>query len=144
MNTLAAEFREIFKIYIKLSEELTKILGVPDSINAQSLIASILKNGECLSRIEQMNSRIQRLSIEWANSQTSLDPESRKEVLELVESIRKQAVQLNDLCNINAEKIQAAKGSIEKDLDELGKGAQFLKSVKPIKNNYPKFIDSHC
>jgi hypothetical protein len=144
MNMLAAEFQEIIQIYKRLSQDLSRILCVPESQNCQTLIQSILGNKQCLSEIEKMNSRITPLSKKWINCRANLDPKSREEISKLVEIVKKEAMKLSLLCSANIEKIAKAKEEMRAGIKEIDKGTQFLRSMKPIKNNYPKFIDSHC
>jgi hypothetical protein len=142
MNNLADEFRDVFNLYIKLGEELTGIMDVDDSKDAQVLIKSILQNRDCLERITQMNSRVMQLSDNWAKCRNHLDPESRSEACDLAAAAKAQAVRLQELCRVQTEKLQRVRDDLGKNLAEIGKGSQFLKSIKPVKNNYPKFVDS--
>jgi hypothetical protein len=142
MNNLADEFRDVFNLYIKLGEELTKIMDVGDSEDPQVLIGSILRNRECLERITQMHSRVAQLSDNWAKCRNHLDPESRSEAHELAAAAKAQAVRLQELCSVQTEKLRRVCDDLGKKLAEIGKGSQFLKSIKPLKNNYPKFVDS--
>ena len=142
MNNLATEFREVCGLYIKLGEELTRIMALADSENPQTYVKSILQNRDCLTRITQMNSRVIQLSATWEKSQNDLDPKSQSETRQLVATARMQANRLQELCGIQILKLQTIRGALERDLAELGKGSQFMKSLKPVKNNYPKFIDS--
>ncbi len=142
INPLAAEFRELFKLYVKLGEELTKIMNMGDSENPKALAETILKNRDCLIRIEQMNSRVLHLSDEWKRHRGKLAPDSEKEVRALAKAARIQAARLHEMVSIHMQKIQNVRDRLEKELAELSKGAQYLKSVKPPKHNYPKFIDS--
>ncbi len=142
MIALAAEFRDVFQLYLKLGEEFTNIMNAGDSKDPQALAKSILQNCDWLARIEHMNSRMLQLSGEWRKCRGSLDAKSRDELGDLAEAARAQAVRLKELCGIQIQKLQIARDKLEKDLAELDKGARYLKSVKPAKNNYPKFIDS--
>jgi len=141
-NPLAAEFHDVFELYVKLGEELAKIMDVGNSEDPQILADTILKNRECLVRIEQMNSHVLRLSNEWKQCRTTLDAQSEKEIRALAEAARAQAIRLQELCGRHVQKLQNVRDKLERDLAELEKGVQYLKSAKPAKNNYPKFVDS--
>jgi hypothetical protein len=141
---LAAEFEEAILTYKRLGKDLSQILCMPESQNCRTLIHSILNNKRCLSEIEMMNSRIAQLSKKWIICREKLDRQTREEISKLVEATKMEAMKLNQLCNLAIEKITKAKVEMKEGIKEAGKGAQFLQSVKPIKNNYPKFIDSHC
>jgi hypothetical protein len=142
MNNLASEFQAVSRIYRQLEEELAGFWGATDSEDSRALAESILRNRDCLARIEQMSSRILGLSNEWKKRRDDLDAESRQEIDGLSDSLREQIVRLNQLCGIRAQKLQAARDKMGRELSELGKGDRYLKSVKAGKNNYPKFIDS--
>jgi hypothetical protein len=142
MTNLADEFRDVFSLYIKLGIELTRIMDVGDSKDPQVLIKSILQNRDCLERITQMNSRVVQLSDTWVKCRNHLDPKSRSEVHDLVASAKAQAVRLQELCSVQTEQLRRVRDDLGKNLAEIGKGSQFLKSIKPVRNNYPKFVDS--
>jgi hypothetical protein len=142
MNALASEFQDVFKLYLKLSQDLAGITNGIDTHNPQQLIESILQNRDSLVRIEQMNSRISQLSDAYNKCRAHLDPESQEEIRNLAQAAKAQAIRLKEWCSIRALKIQAARDRLGGRIAEIGKGSQFLESIKPIKNNYPKFIDS--
>lgn len=141
-NPLTAEFHDVFKLYEKLEEELTKITDVGNSEDPQILSETILKNRECLVRIEQMNSRVLYLSDSWKQHSCNQDSKTEKDIHALAEAARSRVIRLQELCRTHMQKLQNARYKLEKDLAELSKGAQYLKSTAPPKNNYPKFIDS--
>lgn len=114
------------------------------SDDASALADSIIRNGRSLAGIEQMNSTVQALAVDWAAVRDMLDGKSRNEIERLLEAVRKQVIGLNDLCTAGVARLQAEKCSMQEGLKELGKGSQFLKSVKPVQSNFPKFIDSCC
>jgi hypothetical protein len=142
MNALAAEYRDIFKFYLKLSEDLTKIMDENNSQNPQQLIDSILRNRDSLARIEQLNSRILQLSDHCNRNRADFDPESLEEIQNQARAAKAQAIRLKELCRVHAEKVQSTRDELSHQLAEIGKGSQFLKSITPVKNNYPKFVDS--
>ena len=142
MNALASEYQDVFRLYLRLGKDLAKIMDIDDKANPQDYVESILANRDCLMRIEQMNSRILRLSEAWKKCRATLDLESQDEIEELAGEARSQAVRLRELCGTHVQKLQKVRNKLADDLAEIGKGAEYLKSTKPIKNNYPKFIDS--
>jgi hypothetical protein len=142
MNALAAEFQDVFKFYLRLTQDFAGILDENNSQNPQQLIESILRNRDSLTRIEQMNARIMQLSDTCDKCRVNLDLKSRKEIDNLAQAAKAQAIRLKELCGIHAQKIQATRDDLGRRMAEIGKGAQFLESIKPIRNNYPKFIDS--
>jgi GTP-binding protein EngB required for normal cell division len=142
MTTLVAQFQDVLKLYLSFCEDLTKIMDVGDSKDPRALAESILQNRDCLDRIAQMNLRILRLSDDWDKCRKNLDSKSLDDVRNFAQAAKAQAVRLKELCSTHAQKLQTARDKLATDLAEIGKGAQYLKSIKPIKNNYPKFIDS--
>jgi hypothetical protein len=142
MNVLATEYQDVFSLYLRLSQDLTEIMDENNSQNPQQLIESILRNRDSLSRIEQMNSRIVQLSDAFAQCRAELDLKSQEEIQNLAQAAKAQAIRLKELCSIHAQKIQATRDKLGRRISGIGKGSQFLNSIKPIKNNYPKFIDS--
>jgi hypothetical protein len=142
MNALASEYQDVFRLYLRLGKDLAEVMDIDEKTNPQDYVESILANREYLMRLEQMNSRILRLSEEWQKGRGTLDLESQDEIEELAVEARAQAVRLKELCGIHVQKLQRVRNKIADDLAEIGRGAEYLKSTKPIKNNYPKFIDS--
>jgi hypothetical protein len=142
MHNLALEFREVFNLYIKLGEELARIMDVDDTKDPQALIRSVLQNRDCLDRIAQMNTRVINLSDAWEKCRSQLDPKSRSDICDSAAAARDQAVRLQQLCSAQTEKLRMVHNEVGKKLAEIGKGSQLLKSIKPVKNNYPKFVDS--
>ncbi len=142
MSTITDELRAAFQLYVGLGEDLTKIAETGDSKAPYALAECILQNRDCLARIEQMNSRISQLSMNRERARPNLDPESRAELDRLAAAVREQAVRLKELCSAHARKLQSLRDQAAKDLEEIGKTAQYLRSMKPVKNNYPKFVDS--
>ena len=142
MNELKHDFREMIANYRELGEEFGRILKVDDSRDPQALAKSILQNHECLSRINQMSSRVASVSDSWKRYRDQLDTESREEIDSLAETARNQAARLQELCSVHVEKLKTTSGHLQRHLTEISKGSQYLKTLKPSKNNYPKFIDS--
>jgi hypothetical protein len=142
MTDLVSEFKAMATTYDEIGEELARALESDDSQNFKSLIRSILTNRDSLSRIGQMNSRVILVSTEWKKRRASLDAQLCEEMDRMAEDALKQAVRLNQLCSLTAKKLEAARDKFGAELSEIGKGAQYLKSVTPAKSNYPKFVDS--
>jgi hypothetical protein len=142
MKNLVSEFQDVFALYLKLGEDLTKIMSIDDSKDRNAFVKAVLQNRDSLERITQMNSRIMQLSEAWDKCRENMPPEAREKVRASVEAAKAQAKRLQELCSIHARKLQALRDKLGDNLAELGKGAQYLKSIKPPKNNYPKFIDS--
>jgi hypothetical protein len=142
MNSVASDFQDVFKLYLRLSQDLTQIMDADNSQDPQALVQSVLKNRDCLAQIERMNSRVLQLSVNWEKCRDNLDPASVNEVRELAQAAKAQATRLKELCSMHAQKLQMTRDRLCSTMTELRKAGQHLNSLKPIKNNYPKFIDS--
>jgi hypothetical protein len=142
MNALACDFQDVFQLYLRLGQDLTRILNEDNSADPQALVQSILGNRDCLVRIEQMNSRVLELSDNWEKCRDNLDPSSINEIRDLAQAAKAQAIRLKELCGIHTQKLQITRDELCSRMAELNKADQHLKSLKPIKTNYPKFIDS--
>jgi hypothetical protein len=144
MKNFAAEFRDIFSLYVKLGEQLAKILNTGDANASQNVVHSVLQNKDSLAQISQMNSRITKLSEDWIQCRLQLDPADREEADKMAAAAKAQALRLQELCHIHAQKLQTIHDELKNNLVEIGKGARYAKGLKLYRNNYPKFIDSNC
>jgi hypothetical protein len=144
MKNFAAEFRNLSSFYSKLAEDLTQCLDEEESKVGQALVKATLQNRKCLEQIPQLNLQIAELSNDWTRLRPQLDPATRNEADEMARAAKAQAVRLQELCRIHTCKLQAIHADIRNNLVEIRKGARFAKVLKPIQQNYPKFIDSRC
>jgi len=142
MNPLILELRDLVGLYLDLQKDLGQIMNESDPASIQSLSEAILDNRNLLTQIQQMNVRALQTSRNWQISRSTLDPETRDAAQELMATATVRANQIKQMCIMHTQKLQAARDKLEKELMSLNKGCEFLKSMKPIKNNYPKFIDS--
>jgi len=142
MKLFDSELQYLSELYARLSAELEN-LGRSDKAGVPSIaVDSILRNRDLFSRIEQMNSRLLALAREWEKFGPHLDPETRKQTRQLADKVRNQALSLARAGEQRITEIETIRAKLEWELKEIAKGAQFLESVKPVKTNYPKFIDS--
>jgi hypothetical protein len=141
-DDLRLEFRDLIALYQSLGEELARIVRADDPGDPQALVQTILLNRECFERISQMGARVAQLSDRWKKSRADLESGTRDETSKLVEAAKCHAARMHAMCTIHAEKLKITRARLENCLAETGKGSQYLKSLKPAKNNYPKFIDS--
>jgi uncharacterized coiled-coil DUF342 family protein len=142
MNNLLSEFRDLLAVYHDLGDKLAQIVQVDVAEDSQALPRSILQNRDCIERITQMNARVAQLTDRWKKCRKQLDSTTNDETRKLVDAVKAQVVRLQKMCSINAEKLLVTRNNLENHLAEIGKGSQYLKSLKPANNNYPKFIDS--
>ena len=142
MKNFAAEFRDIFSLYVKLGEELSKILNTGEANDSQTMVRSLLKNNDRLMQISQMNSRIAKLSDDWMECRLHLAPAEREEADKMAAAAKDQALRLQELCRTHIQKLQDVHNKLKNNLQELGKGARYARGLKLTQSNYPKFIDS--
>ena len=143
MKNFAAEFRNIFSLYVKLGDELSKILNAGDTSDSRALVHSLLQNRNCLTQILQMNSRITKLSDDWVQCRPHLNLADREEADKMAADAKAQALRLQELCLTHVKRLQAVHDELRQNLSELGKGARYAKELKLTLGNYPKFIDSN-
>jgi hypothetical protein len=142
MIPLAEELKKLHQLYINLGRELNRALSASDMDSSPALIKSTLDNRSRLGEIEAMNVRIGRLADSWAESRGDLSSECNNEIRDLMTAISAQAVQLQTLCNVRVQKLTSVRDLLGKELAEIEKSTRYLNSMKPAKQNYPKFIDS--
>lgn len=140
--TIAADFEELYKTYAALAERLSKAFETSCAEEVEAAAATVLLNREYLNRIEQMNARVLQLSSDWQKDGAFLDPGIRDQAEYFIAAARAQALRLKEICDVHAQKLQRARARVLKEMAEIGKGTRLLKSLKPVKTNYPKFIDS--
>jgi hypothetical protein len=117
-------------------------MNSPESVDIQALSDVILDNRDRFAQIQQMNACVHQTSQDWQISRNRLDPGLQSEVEALLATSRAQATRMRQMCIIHAQRLQAARDRLEKEMVELNKGREFLESLKPVRSNYPKFIDS--
>jgi hypothetical protein len=142
MRPFLAELEYLSELYRRLRCEFTGLLGKAKAGDVTVLINTTLRNRDLLDRIDQMNARVSQLAQEWDSFRNHLDTSTRQEIVELAESVRHQGTQLSLLCTGLLGALGARRENLEKQLAEVQKGSSYLQSVKPVKNNYPKFVDS--
>ena len=139
--TIAEEFEQLHKTYAALVEELGKAFETSNGGQSDAA-ASVLRNRECLSRIEQMHEKVRQVSAAWQKLRAHLDPQCQNQAEHFIEAAKADVLRLKQICGVHTQKLIALQTRILSDIGNIGKGARLLHSLKPIKNNYPKFIDS--
>lgn len=141
-NELASAFRDLHEFYLKMMGELSEQLRPEKSMATQNIVESIIRNRDLLVEIEQMNTRIFELKEKWRKFRAHLDETSRAEVRALAAAAEEQAGQLHTLITHQLQTLNSLRIGLKKESDDLLAGIHFLNSIKPVKCNYPKFIDS--
>jgi hypothetical protein len=140
--TIAADFEDVYRVYAALAEKLDKALETGDAEESEAAGRTVLMNRHYLAGIEEMHARVLRLSADWKENSSLLDPATRDKAQHFIAAARAQALRLHELCDVYVQKLQRSRARILKDMDDIGRGTQLLNSLKPVKANYPKFIDS--
>ena len=142
MNELADEFENVFQSYARIASEFSRIVQVDDSEDSQALIQSILDNRNCLTEIQLINKRMVSLYSIWEQSRYELGESDSEKIRNIIEAVRKQAQQLEKICDLKAQQVETQRNRLAQELQNIGKGSRYLKMIKPIQQNFPKFIDS--
>ncbi len=138
MILLESELQGLSELYSRLSAELSPVTE-GDSTAA---VEATLRNKELFERIERMNTRLVQLVQEWKAISPSLDPDSRQRARSLARRALEEAIRLSRLCEERLAMIESYREKIGLQLGEINRGFNFLSSIKPLKGNFPKFIDS--
>lgn len=141
MRDFASEFQQFRALYAELRKELARIVDI-DSQESHALVNAILQNRGCLDRIIQMNAAVSELSQAWQESRTRCPLTVQYSIDKCAEEAKTEATLLHELCCVQTQKIQSTYDRLGQALGELKKGARFINSLKPPRENYPKFIDS--
>jgi hypothetical protein len=144
MTDFAAEFRDITSIYENLEAALSGILNADISNEGQSFLEATIQHRGDLEQLMLMDLRIQRLIQDWPQHRMRLDPDARQEVEAMISAAKIRAIRLQEICRTYTKRLQSIHDGIRDNLLEVSKGARFARSLKPLQQNYPKFIDSRC
>jgi hypothetical protein len=143
MDKLAEEFRDVLGLYVRFTADLARIADAGNSEEApQALIQSILDNRSCLTEIQQLNKRLERLYGVWKDKEANFSLPAGDEIRGVVNDVRAQMQQLEKLCSLGIQKIEARRKQLSDELANVGKGSRYLKMIRPVQENHPKFIDS--
>ena len=142
MNELVNEFEDVFQSYARIAAEFSRIVQVDDSEDSQALIQSILDNRNCLTEIQLINKRMVSLYSIWEQHRYELGESDSEKIRNIIEAVRKQAQQLEKICDFKAQQVETQRNRLAQELQNIGKGSRYLKMINPIQQNFPKFIDS--
>jgi hypothetical protein len=141
MSKYTAEFRALTAIYHQAESRLNST-AISDAFETGIFADSILRQCDCLANIERMNEKVDQLCDSWKRVESQMDLQSRNETRTAMAEAKAEALRLKQVCESHRMKLEAARERLGAELGILGKRTQHLKSIQPIKNNYPKFIDS--
>jgi|WetSurMetagenome_2_1015567.scaffolds.fasta_scaffold676591_2 hypothetical protein len=143
MSDFTAEFQELAEIY-REAESLLNSIPIYDLSDTGAFADSILRQRDCLANIQRMKVKVDQLCDSWEKVESQLDSQSRNETLSAMTDAKTEALKLKRVCENRAQTVEAARDRLGAELGIIGKRSRHLKSLQPVKNNYPKFIDSHC
>ena len=138
MDSLIIDLQRLTQFYFGLQKDLSDALNNAECEKERSLAESILQNRIRISQIERMNAHILQLSDDLRKARKNRNPKIRAQAESLVSEAKSHAV----LIARTSEKMEKTKAGIQKELGSIATGKRYLKSLVPVKNNYPKFIDS--
>ena len=146
MNNLAEEFRDLRDLYIKLTADFTRIAdGGKSGDDQQIFIQSIIENQNCLTEIQQLNNRFAQLYGTWKDREKNNGSFAYEdEIRGVVDDIENQMRQIENLCESGITKAEVWRKQLSDELANVGKESRYVKSLKPVQENHPKFIDSTC
>jgi hypothetical protein len=142
MSNFLSEFQDLISLYHDATEALKNNMSAVDSSDVGALAEAILKQRNRLAGIDQMGIRVSRLYDSWKEIEFQSDQNSRKQVQAAMAAVKAEAANLNELCGNCVKMLETARNKRGEQLENIGKRKQYLKAMKPIKGNYPKFIDS--
>jgi len=137
-----SELQNLSDLYSRLSAELAGAGADNKPAGATAAVQRILRNQDLFARLGQMNSRLDELAAEWEKLSSRLDPAARKKTVQLACKVLEQAENLRALTETRSQEVEALRAKLGWELAKLNNGAKYLQSVKPLKANFPKFIDS--
>jgi len=146
MKNLAEEFRDVLNLYIKLTADLARIVDVGNpGDDPHTFIQSILDNRNCMTEIQQLNNRLTQLYSVWNNKGKNNDNSTDDgEIRGIVDDIERNIRKVENLCDNGITKAEEWRKQLSDELANIGKESRYVKSLKPVQENHPKFIDSTC
>jgi hypothetical protein len=141
MSNFTVEFRALARMYHE-AESLLYSTPICDTSDTGAFAEFILRQRDCMGNIERMNMKVDQLWDSWERIEPQLDSISRNEARSAMAEAKAEALRLKQVCENRAKKLEAARDRLGFELGIIKKRSQHLKSIQPVKNNYPKFIDS--
>jgi len=143
METMLSDLKELDRLYREIDGE---VLGIPASSKGNDTAAlsdPVIRNRQLISRMEQMNARFAECAGQWLRRRDRVPREEREQVRMLAEEVRHRASRLHACCGDRTAQLEAGLVRLQQELGQVRNGARFLQSSRPVRANYPKFIDSH-
>lgn len=142
MNNPLLELQHLIDFYRDATETLVNATCRVDTKDLGALATSIVQQRNCLAKIDQMGAQVSKLIDSWKAVEFSFDDKVRNDIYMAIATAKTEAVKLNNQCSDCVMKLEAAQESLGEGLQRIGKHHKYLNNMKPVKGNYPKFIDS--
>jgi len=142
MKLFFSELEYLSELYGRLETEIAAGGRCASEQDAAQLAETVLRNRDLLHRIEEMNSRVAQLVEEWLAFKLSIGEEQRSEIQHLAHAVARKGWALHARCTEALDALSVRAKRLQEELAEVGRGSRFLDSVRPIRTNYPKFVDS--
>jgi flagellar biosynthesis/type III secretory pathway chaperone len=142
MKLFDSELQYLSELYSRLGAEFASLKKGSSPGKPSTIVDFALRNKELFARLEQVNARLHQLVKEWERFSPHLDPSAKKQAQQLISGVRKQALELSRLNQQRLAELEAFRAGLVGELEKLQRGNRYLDSVKPLKANFPKFLDS--
>jgi len=142
MKIFISELTYLTELYDRLDREFLHPNAGNEQNRGPAQDGAVFQNAELLSRIEQMNARLQQLAEEWEKFRNQIDPATREAIRSLAACARSAAGLLAERCRLRSQDLETGREQLRKEMESLQKGARYLQTMNFFKGNYPKFIDS--
>lgn len=136
--TLSSELQYFRDLYEALRHRLFDCGGASSRRTSDAVFA----NEELISRVGQLSERVSEIASHWHDIRDRLDAGRRGQIEGLAAAVSAQLLQLQQLCGAHARNLDHEMQQISRELGELERGSRYLASARPVKTNFPKFVDS--
>lgn len=142
MHQFLSDLRYLAELYARFGAEFLDLNASSMENSTASLSVAVIQNQELISRIEQMDSRLYLLAEEWEKIRNRLSPPIREEIIALAASVSNTAISLACRCRQKIQELEQGLGRLRMEMESLQQGSRYLQTMRPVKSNYPKFIDA--
>jgi len=85
---------------------------------------------------------VEQVARECFDGRARNEPARHAQIERLVAEASAQLRQLQRVCGSYMQKLERDVERKSRELGELDRGARYLASVRPVRSNFPKFVDS--
>jgi uncharacterized tellurite resistance protein B-like protein len=102
----------------------------------------VLASEELMMHVAQLDRRVSQLAADWQQERNGFDSARRAQIQMQAADMSAQILQLQRVCGTHARRLEGVLQQVSRDLGELQRGSRYLASIRPVKTNFPKFVDS--